>query len=112
MATSDKLETMKCTQNVFEDFGSIDSEQALVKSNLAMYIQDALEGQSLTQREAGELMGIDQAKVSAIVNGKLKGFTIERLLKFLNALDVDVEIKLKPKANRSEHAQTLVTGRV
>ena len=96
--------TYKCTENVFEDFGFKNPEQSLVKSNLAMYIQDAMELRAL--------MGIDQAKVSAIVNGKLKGFTIERLLRFLNALDVDVEIKLKPKAKRREHAQTLVTGRV
>lgn len=104
--------TYKCTENVFEDFGFKNSEQSLVKSNLAMYIQDAMELRALSQQEAGALMGIDQAKVSAIVNGKLKGFTIERLLRFLNALDVDVEIKLKPKAKRREHAQTLVTGRV
>jgi len=110
MPVKDSLESFECSKNPYRDFGFRNPEQALVKSTLAMHIQDAMEARGLTQREAAELMGIDQAKVSAIVNGNLKGFAIERLMRFLNALDIDVEIQLRHKPKTNAHAQTRVTS--
>jgi len=39
---------------------------------------------------------VDQPKVSALVRGKFEGFSIDRLLRFLNALGRDVEIVISP----------------
>lgn len=110
MAVKESIEEFKCTENPFRDFGARNPDQALAKSMLAMHIQDAIEARGISQREAGELMGIDQAKVSAIMHGKLKGFTMERLLRFLNALDLNVEIKVTRKPSRAKQAHTVVTG--
>lgn len=110
MAVEETKEAFTCTENPFRDFGVRNPDQALAKSMLAMHIQDAIESKGISQREAGELMGVDQAKVSAIIHGKLKGFTMERLLRCLNALDVDVEIKVSRKPKRAEQAHTVVTG--
>jgi predicted XRE-type DNA-binding protein len=41
--------------------------------------------------EAAEIMGVDQPKVSQLMHGKLDGFSMERLYRFLNALGMDVE---------------------
>jgi hypothetical protein len=44
------------------------------------------------------MLGLDQPKISALTRGKLAGFTLERLLRFLNDLNYNVEIKLTPRA--------------
>jgi predicted XRE-type DNA-binding protein len=54
----------------------------------------------MTQAEAVQLLGIDQPKVSALMRGRLTGFSLERLLKYLNVLNNDIEIVVKPKAEK------------
>lgn len=70
-----------------------------------------MEERGLTQAEAATIMGVDQPKVSAVVNGKLDGFSMERLYRFLNALGRDVEILVGPKPEGRE-ARLSVTRRV
>jgi len=60
----------------------------------------------LAQAEAARRLGVDQPKVSALIRGRLQGFSIDRLLRFLVALDRDIEIVVKPKR------RGLSTGRV
>ena len=43
------------------------------------------------------MLGIDQPKISALRQGKLAGFSIERLVRFLLLLGRDVEITVKDK---------------
>lgn len=78
--------------NVFEDLGVPDSGEALAKAELAAQIATAIAGRGLTQTQAAELLGVNQADVSDLVRGKLKGFSTDRLLRFLNALGRDIEI--------------------
>jgi predicted XRE-type DNA-binding protein len=81
--------------NVFADLGIADSEIALAKARLAEEIQDVIEHRGLTQTEAASIVGIDQPSVSKVVKGRLDGFSQERLLRFLTALGVEVEILLR-----------------
>jgi len=46
----------------------------------------------LTQAAAAKAMGIDQPKVSAMLAGQFRGYSVERLMRFLVALGQDVEI--------------------
>ncbi|WP_199330767.1 helix-turn-helix transcriptional regulator [Microcoleus sp. FACHB-68] len=62
----------------------------------------------LTQTEAAELLGIDQPKVSALMRGKLTGFSTERCFRFLNALGCDVEIVVKRKSKSGASGKTKV----
>lgn len=62
----------------------------------------------LTQTEAAQMLGIDQPKVSALLRGKLLGFSTERLFRFLNALGNDVEIRVTTKLRSDSPAQTIV----
>jgi predicted XRE-type DNA-binding protein len=54
----------------------------------------------LTQAAAAKVLGIDQPKRSALLRGKLIGFSTGRLIKFLNALGRDVEIVAKDRSRR------------
>lgn len=98
----EKIEITKSSGNVFEDMNFPDAQEALAKSKLAMMIYFIIESQELSQAKAAEIMGTEQARVSDIIRGKLSGFTIDRLFKFLLALGQDIEIKIK---NHSKNDQ-------
>ena len=75
--------------NVFADIAVKNPEQALAKAELARQIAGIIRARSLTQTQAAEILHIDQAKVSALVRGNLRGFSADRLFRFLNALGHD-----------------------
>jgi predicted XRE-type DNA-binding protein len=87
--------------NVFADLSLENADELLVKAELARRISSIITTQQMTQNEAAEVLGIDQLKISALINGRLAGFSTARLFRFLNALGRDVEIVVKPKS----HAQ-------
>src|SRR5579859_5911909 len=84
--------------NVFADLGLPDAEELDLKAELVYRISRAIADRGLTQTQAAEILGINQPKVSALLRGHLDGFSVERILYFLTALDHDVEITIKPKA--------------
>lgn len=94
--------------NVFADLGYPNAEEALTKARLAQRITEILEKQRLTQIQAAKLLGIDQPKVSKLLRGQLREFSTDRLLRFLNALDQDVEIVIKRKPRSKRQARVSV----
>lgn len=106
--SKEDIEITMGSGNVFADFGYRNPDEAQLKSRIALRIHKAIEEKGLSLREAGKLMGVDHAKVSAIINGRLRGFSIDRLFRFLNALDVNVQIRLERKPLSQEHATTRV----
>ena len=93
--------------NVFADLGLTAPEELLAKAELVQRIADIIAERKLTQVRAAKLLGIDQPKVSALLRGKLDGFSTDRLFRFLNALGRDVEIVIRP-AKRLHEAETRV----
>jgi predicted XRE-type DNA-binding protein len=89
--------------NVFADLGMIDAEEKLAKVELALNINQILKTKNLTQTKAATLLGIDQSKISLLKKGRLSGFSIERLVKFLNLLNQDVEIVIRRTRHHSHH---------
>jgi predicted XRE-type DNA-binding protein len=83
--------------NVFKDLGVPAPEEALAKAELTAKIAEIIASRKLTQAAAAELLGVDQPKVSALLRGRLVGFSTDRLLKFLTALGRDVEIVIRPR---------------
>ena len=96
------------TGNVFKDLGLPNAETELAKAQLAHRIVAVIEDQGLTQQEAAEILGIDQPGVSHLVRGNLKRFSIDRLIRFLNALGRDVEIVVRPKPRSRARASVRV----
>jgi predicted XRE-type DNA-binding protein len=94
--------------NVFADLGFAEPEEELTKTQLASCIRRVLERRRLTQSAAAELMGIDQPKVSALLNGRLANFSSERLMRLLTALGHDVEIAVSPKPRSSAQGRIRV----
>jgi predicted XRE-type DNA-binding protein len=83
--------------NVYTDLGYENPEEMLLKAHLVMLLSKAIKAKGLNQYQAAEVLGIDQPKVSALVRGQFRGYSLERLFRFLNALDVEVNVKSKPE---------------
>jgi predicted XRE-type DNA-binding protein len=93
----DNIKFEKGSGNVFKDLGLDNPEDRLAKAKIVSMIYDIIEERKLTQKEAGAILKVSQPKISALRNGKLDGFSIERLFSFLRALDQDVDIIIHPK---------------
>lgn len=95
--------------NVFADLGFDEPEEELTRAQLASHIRAIIRRRRLTQTAAASLMGIDQPKVSALLNGRLANFSSERLMRFLTRLGQDVEISVKSKPRNRRQGRIRVT---
>ncbi len=94
--------------NIFADLGFANPDLALAKAELVNRIRDFIAERNLTQAKAAKLLGLDHPKVSALVRGRVEGYSIDRLFRFLNALGQRVEITVQPNANKSEAREVVV----
>ena len=96
--------------NVFADLGYPDAEERQTRLRLAHAINQVISRRHLTQTEAAALLGVNQPKISALASYRLAGFSIERLMNFLMALDRDVHIVIKKKPRSRESAHITVVA--
>jgi predicted XRE-type DNA-binding protein len=94
--------------NVFADLGLPQAEDLLAKAELAAKIIAEIQRRRLTQSRAAAILGIDQPKISALKQGKLSGFSIERLMRFLLLLGRDIEITVKNRPRSRSTAKLRV----
>src|SRR6202161_3700870 len=90
------LEMEPGSGKVFADLGLADAGEHLIKAGLVVKIERTIPQRRLPQASPAELMGIDQPNVSAMLAGQFRGYSVERLMRFLVALGHDVEIVVKP----------------
>jgi len=83
--------------NVFADLSVPNSEERQTKVRLAVAINQIIETRKLSQSAAARRLNVNQPKVSALSNYQLNGFSVERLMNLLTALDRDVDIVIRPK---------------
>ncbi len=96
--SSERRETVtRGTRNVFADLGFPDGAKRQAKLRLAYALNQVLEDRNLSQADGAKALGVTQPKVSALRNYKLAGFSVERLMNLLTALDQDVEIVIRRK---------------
>jgi predicted XRE-type DNA-binding protein len=95
------LEQEPSSGNVFADLGLPNAGEHLIKAGLVVKIDRTIRQRHLTQATAAQLMAIDQPKVSAMLAGQFRGYSVERLMRFLVALGHDVEIVVRPRRRRT-----------
>jgi predicted XRE-type DNA-binding protein len=85
--------------NVFEDlgFGPKEAAELRVKAQLAMRIHDRIRELGLTQMKAAARLRVSQPDVSKLMNGRHTRFSVDRMMALLNALEVDIDIVMRPK---------------
>jgi predicted XRE-type DNA-binding protein len=94
--------------NVFADLGFAAPEEELTKAQLASHIRRIVRQRAMTQAAAAATMGLDQPKVSALLNGRLANFSSERLMRLLTALGLDIEIVVRSKPRNRRHGRIRV----
>ncbi|HEY1185822.1 MAG TPA: helix-turn-helix transcriptional regulator [Bryobacteraceae bacterium] len=87
--------------NVFKDIGVPNAEEHFVKAQLVFKIDTILKKRGMKQLDAASLFGVRQPDISKMLRGEFRQFSVERLLRFLVALNQDVEIVVKPHRSRN-----------
>jgi predicted XRE-type DNA-binding protein len=90
-------------------WGLRDAGEKQTKVRLALAIQEIIRARRLSQTAAARLLDINQPRISALFNFRLEGFSVERLMHFLNGLDRDVEIVIRKKPRSRKTARIVVT---
>src|SRR5687767_1909555 len=98
------------TRNVFADRGFPDAAERQAKLRLAYALNRLLEQRKLSQAEAAKVLGVTQPKISTLRNYKLAGFSVERLMNLLTAIDQDVEIVIRQKPRSRKEARISVVA--
>jgi predicted XRE-type DNA-binding protein len=106
----DEIPVTASSGNVFADIGLPEPEEELTKAQLASHIRHLIKRRRLTQVAAAALMGIDQPKVSALLNGRLSNFSSDRLMRLLTALGQDVDITIRDKPRGRAQGRVRVLG--
>jgi predicted XRE-type DNA-binding protein len=110
MTPRDDKTIMPSSGNVFADLGLPNAEERLAKAELARQVSTIIREHRLTQSAAAGILGIDQPKVSALIAGRLAGFSLERLAHFLTLLGKDVDIVIREKPAGRETGRIIVVG--
>jgi len=97
--------------NVFADLGFEHPEEELAKAQLIFQIVELVRARGLTQTAAARLLDLPQPKVSLLLRGRPAGFSTDRLIRFLNRLDQDIEIVIRAKASTRRAARVRVVRR-
>jgi predicted XRE-type DNA-binding protein len=107
MTEKTQIPIERSSGNVFADLRIPNPEAYLAKAELAAKIFRIIRSRQLTQTAAGKILGISQPKVSALLNGRLQGFSTDRLFQFLNALGCDIQITVS-RSRRKARGQIKV----
>lgn len=90
------------TGSVYQQLGMKDYKDMETKADLVMEIEKSIKKRKMTQTKAALLLGISQPKLSELLNGRFRGYSVERLIHFLNELGKDVDIVIKPRAGNQK----------
>jgi predicted XRE-type DNA-binding protein len=100
-----KEEIEHSSGNLYADLGHKNAEEMQSKAILARTIYRIIKQKKLSQPKAAKLLGMTQPALCKLLQGKIAGFSTDRLLRILNQLGQDVDIKIKPmKASRKKCA--------
>jgi predicted XRE-type DNA-binding protein len=108
MARKPLIAVTPSSGNVFADIGVPEPEEELAKAQLASRIREIVRSSRFTQVAAAAVMGIDQPKVSALLNGRLANFSSERLMRLLTLLGQDIEIVVKTRSRQRRRGRIRV----
>lgn len=95
--------------NIFIDLGFSEEEAAelSIKACLFRKLQQALSESKLSQSELAIQLGVKQPHVSEILNGKMSGFSTERIAKYLLRLNYDICLDAHPAPSGSSSGRVI-----
>lgn len=88
--------------NVFEDLGFPDASEHRVKAWIVTHFLRHMRENQLTQSEMAARMGLKQPDLSAVLNGRFRGYSVERLARCLTALGDEVSLTVRSKSGQED----------
>lgn len=107
--TTQKIEFENSSGNVFADLGLDDADELYTRAALGAQVVTILKEEGYTQAEASRLLGIKQPEVSALMCAKFHRFSQERLIGFLNKLNLKVTIQVSRHQRGEPFQQVSIT---
>ena len=98
--------------NIFADMGLPNPEERLMKARLARFINKAIQQRGWTQQQTAEVLGVTQPKVSDISRGRLKNFSVERLMSFLTQLNHSIVITIQDEQEECPLEEIVIAASV
>ncbi len=96
--------------NVFADLGFDRPLEEQAKASLVREIRTIIDDRDLTQTQAGKIIGLPQPDLSQLLRGRTRGFTVDRLLRLIMALDRDIEIRITKRPKSRLESRMAVTA--
>ncbi len=100
MARKTRVKITPSSGNVFRDLGFSpeEAEHLLVRSDLMIAVQKALDRRGVTQADAAKLLGVTQPRVSDLLRGRIDLFSSDALIDMLARLGIRVRLVLSRRA--------------
>lgn len=94
-----ETEITKSSGNVFEDLGFEEgkAENLRVRARLMAPLERSIRERGMTQEEAADELETTQARISALMNGKIQAFSIDALINMLDRAGLEVNVDVRPK---------------
>lgn len=94
--------------NIFADLNVPNPEECLLKSRLVGELHRIIQERGFTQAQAGALVGLSEPKMNDVLNGRLRGYSVERLFRMVNALGHSVEVRVSKRIVKPGTATTRI----
>ena len=110
-ASGKEVVFIRGSDNPFADLGFANPELELAKSRLVMEIGRVIEERDLSQVQAGRIIGLAQPKLSQLLNGHWKSYSVDRLTRYLNKLGVTVRVSFERNSKTWKEGRFIVADR-
>lgn len=107
---NDEPNVTKGSGNVFKDLEFPNPEEHQHKAELIRRLGLIIKDRGLTQVQTGKIIGLSQGDVSTLLRGRVRGYSLNRLLGFIMALDNDIEIIIKKRPKNRKISRFVVTA--
>ncbi len=89
------MKISKSYRNVFEalEDNPAMAQNLKIRSELMIALRQYIEDEGLGQKEAAEVFGVHQPRISDLMRGKIEKFTIDRLVNMLARIGKTVKVK-------------------
>lgn len=89
----EKVKFKKASDNIFRDFGFPDADVHLRKSGIVTRMDIILRRRKWTQKRTAKALGLTRTKLSRILRGNFRGYSVEYLSRLLEVLERNVNIR-------------------
>lgn len=92
------------TKSAFHELGLEKPDELVAKSRLMTLVVEEVHKRGITQSAAGEILGLDQPNVLALMNEKISRFSLEKLMQYASKLGFSVSIHVEGRGMRVDMA--------